>query len=273
MLDDLIQSVSLDFTAFPGQGLIPAVFLSRPNRFLAEVLMEDGRRERVHCPNSGSMRGCLEVGAAVRLSKAVAAQARKTAYTWEMIHINGGWVGINTAVPNRLAVLAAEKRALPIFQDALVVRREVSAGNHSRMDLRIDTPSGPLWVEVKNVTLVEKGVAYFPDAVTARGTKHLDVLVEKVRCGERAAMLYVVQRMDAEGFAPADHIDPVYARRFRWARAQGVDVCVVQAKVSPEAIRLERLLPCASGETETFEWGEGRGAMEAPARAEKGGNP
>uniref|UniRef100_A0A832EKU9 Sugar fermentation stimulation protein homolog n=1 Tax=Desulfacinum infernum TaxID=35837 RepID=A0A832EKU9_9BACT len=240
MLEARLQTVRVNLTE-----LIPAVFLRRPNRFLAEVLMEDGRRERVHCPNSGSMKGCLEEGAPVRLSRAPAGRVRTTAYTWEMIAIKGGWVGINTQVPNELAAQAAQKRALPLFRDATAVHREVPAGNHTRMDLRVETPSGPLWVEVKNVTLVEDGTAFFPDAVTARGTKHLDVLVDRVRCGEQAAMVYVVQRTDARRFAPAAHIDPVYAERLRWARGEGVGVCVVQARVSPEAIVLERFLPFA----------------------------
>lgn len=234
----LLQTVRLHLA-----GLIPAVFLRRPNRFLAEVLMEDGCRERVHCPNSGSMKGCLEEGASVRLSRAPLGRVRKTAYTWEMIQINGGWVGINTQVPNELAVQAAQKRAVPLFRNVLAVHREVPVGNHARMDLRVETSTGPLWVEVKNVTLVEDGTAFFPDAVTVRGAKHLEVLVDRVRCGEQAAMFYVVQRTDAQRFAPAAHIDPVYAERFRWARGEGVAVCVVQARVSPQAIVLEKFLP------------------------------
>ncbi len=238
MSDTFLQTVRLNFS-----GLVPAVFLSRPNRFVAEVLLENGCRERVHCPNSGSMKGCLEKGAAVRLSVAPSGRGRRTAYTWEMIRINGGWVGINTQIPNKLAAQAAEKRALPLFEDVLAVHREVPAGDHARMDLRLETSSGPLWVEVKNVTLVEDGTAFFPDAVTDRGTKHLGVLVDKIRAGERAAMLYVVQRTDALKFAPASHIDPVYAERFQWARNEGVAVWVVQARVSPEAVFLERFLP------------------------------
>lgn len=244
MSDGLLQSVCLRFDA-AGKALVPAVFLHRPNRFIAEVVLGDGRKESAHCPNSGSMKGCLRKGAPVRLSTAAQGRRRKTAYTWEMIQIDGGWVGINTSVPNELAFQAAEKRALPLFQNVTAVHREVRAGNHSRMDLKAETPSGPLWVEVKNVTLVEDGTAFFPDAVTARGTKHLDVLVEKVRSGERAAMLYIVQRSDARRFAPAAHIDPVYADRYEWARSQGVAVWVVQAAVSPEEICLERVLPCA----------------------------
>ncbi|SHF68949.1 sugar fermentation stimulation protein A [Desulfacinum infernum DSM 9756] len=218
-------------------------FIRRYKRFLADVRLEDGRRVTVHCPNSGSMKGCLEEGAPVRLTPAPPGTNRKTAYTWEMIQIHGGWVGINTGIPNQLAALAAELRALPVFGDRVEVHREVPAGNHSRLDLLVETEREPLWVEVKNVTLVEDGAALFPDAVTSRGARHLEVLVDKVRQGHRAAMIYVVQRGDADRFAPAEVIDPVYAERYRWAVNQGVQVVAVQARVSPERICLERVLP------------------------------
>ncbi|SMC16197.1 sugar fermentation stimulation protein A [Desulfacinum hydrothermale DSM 13146] len=220
-------------------------FIRRYKRFLADVQLEDGRVAAVHCPNSGSMKGCLEKGAPVRLTPAPAGSRRKTSYTWEMIQINGGWVGINTNMPNQLAALAAQRHALPVFREAVDVRREVAAGRHSRMDLLVETTRGLLWVEAKNVTLVEDGTALFPDAVTTRGAKHLDVLVEKVREGHRGAMFYVVQRQDARRFAPAASIDPVYAERFQWALSQGVEVVVVQARVTPERICLAGLLPMA----------------------------
>ncbi len=236
---DPLRDVCVSFS----RPLEKGFFIRRYKRFLADVRLEDGRTVTVHCPNSGSMKGCLEEGAPVRLTPAPPGTKRKTAYTWEMIHINGGWVGINTGIPNQLAALAAQRRALPAFRDAVDVHREVAAGRHSRMDLLVETARGLLWVEAKNVTLVEGGTALFPDAVTTRGAKHLDVLVEKVRQGHRAAMLYVVQRDDADRFAPAASIDPVYAERYRWAVGEGVEVVVAQARVTPERICLERLLP------------------------------
>ena len=225
--------------------LVEGTFIRRYKRFLADVRLNDGREVTVHCPNSGSMKGCLEEGAPVRLSAASPGTRRKTAYTWEMIYINRGWVGINTAVPNRLIAQAAEQRILPFFSDATMVRREVAAGNHSRMDLLVERSEGPLWVEVKNVTLVEEGRALFPDAVTTRGTRHLEVLMDKVRNGGHAAMVYVVQRSDADRFAPAEEIDPVYAEHYRLAKRAGVAICAVQARVTPERICLQRMLPVA----------------------------
>ncbi|MCB2186614.1 MAG: DNA/RNA nuclease SfsA [Deltaproteobacteria bacterium] len=222
--------------------LVAGNLVRRYKRFLAEVALPDGRQVTAHCPNSGSMRSCLETGAAVRLSPATT-PGRRTPYTWEMIAINGGWVGVNTLAPNFLAAEAARQRALPPFAAAGEVRREVTVEPGSRLDLRVELPQGPLFVEVKNVTLVEEGRARFPDAVTTRGAKHLGVLARLAAQGAGALALYVVQRGDAHSFAPAADIDPAYARAFDQVRGQGVEVLVVEALVTPESISLTRLLP------------------------------
>ena len=101
----------------------------------------------------------------------------------------------------------------------------------------------PCYVEVKNVTLARGGVALFPDAVTARGAKHLRELMAMAARGARAAMLFVVQREDCESFAPADDIDPVYGETLRRAAASGVELFAYGARVSPEELRIERRLP------------------------------
>lgn len=222
--------------------LLPGRLRRRFQRFLAEVEMAGDRRVIVHCPNSGSMLGCLEPGAPVRLSPA-ANPARRTPYTWEMIFIPGGWVGINTLLPNRLVALAAQRRVLKIFHGTQRVRREVLVGAHTRLDLVAERPAGPLYVEVKNVTLVQEGVARFPDAVTARGAKHLETLMGLAAGGAAAAMVYVVQRGEAASFAPAEDIDPRYAQLWHRARAAGVRMVVLQAEVTPERVCLARRLP------------------------------
>ncbi|WP_342780375.1 DNA/RNA nuclease SfsA [Desulfoglaeba alkanexedens] len=224
--------------------MVPGRLLRRYKRFLADVMLDDGRVVTVHCPNSGSMKGCLEEGAPVYCSPN-ASPKRRTAYTWEMIRINGGWVGINTGIPNILAARAAENRALPLFKTVQRVAREVRLGEHSRIDLKVDSAEGPIFVEVKNVTLVEDGTALFPDAVTSRGTRHLEELMHLRQRGIAAAMFYVVQRGDAVRFAPADAIDPVYAAACRKAVRAGVVMTAVRARVTPERICLERLLPLA----------------------------
>ncbi len=224
--------------------LVPGRLIRRYQRFLAEVELADGSTVTAHCPNSGSMLGCLQAGAPVRLSPRDR-PGRRTAFTWEMIRLGRHWVGINTLVPNRLAARAAELRALPLFREAGRVRREVRVSDKSRVDLMVQTPGGELYVEVKNVTLVQGGRARFPDAVTSRGARHLRELMSLVRAGKRAAMLYLVQRGDARDFAPARDIDPTYAGLFERARRQGVEMVVVRARVGPRGVRLDRLLPLA----------------------------
>jgi len=224
--------------------LVPGRLVRRYQRFLAEVELDQGDTVTAHCPNSGSMLGCLEPGAPVRLSHQPR-PGRRTAYTWEMIRIKRHWVGINTLMPNRLAARAAELGALPLFRGATQVRREVKVSDRSRVDLMVLTPEGELYVEVKNVTLVQGGHARFPDAVTSRGARHLRELMELVEAGKRAAMLYLVQRADARDFAPARDIDPTYAELFDQARGRGVEMVVVRARVGPRGVRLERTLPLA----------------------------
>ena len=187
--------------------LIPGRLIRRYKRFLADVELEDGQKVTVHCPNSGSMLSCNEPGAPVYLSPA-ANPNRRTAFTWEMIYVNNGWVGVNTGIPNILAAQAARARALPIFHDAIEVEREKTINAHTRLDLLVQRPDGPLYVEVKNVSLMMDGQALFPDAVTTRGAKHLDELIKIAANGGAAAMLYVVQRQDSGVFGPARQIAP-----------------------------------------------------------------
>lgn len=235
---DLLASVAWRYP----EPLIPGRLVRRYQRFLAEVELDDGRRVTAHCPNSGSMLGCLADAAPVWLSHQPDPR-RRTAYTWEMIRIGEAWVGVNTGLPNKLVAEAARQRALPPFADALAVRPEVPLAPGTRLDLLVERERGPLWVEVKNVTLVEDGLARFPDAVTARGAKHLREMRALVGQGQAAAMVYLVQREDAETFTPARDIDPAYARELELALAAGVEAWVVQARVSPTGVSLWRTLP------------------------------
>lgn len=230
---------------FP-EPLIPGRLVRRYKRFLAEVELDDGHRVTAHCPNSGSMLGCLAEAAPVYLSHH-SDPKRRTAHTWEMIRINGSWVGINTGLPNKLVAEAARQRVLPPFADALSVRPEVPLGPGTRLDLLVQRDRGPLYVEVKNVTLVEGRQARFPDAVTTRGAKHLRELTALTARGQAAAMIYLVQRQDAQAFRPARDIDPVYARELERALAAGVEAWVVQARVSPRGVSLWRTLPLELG--------------------------
>lgn len=209
-------------------------------RFLADIRLDTDEVVTAHCTNSGSMKSCLEEGAEVYLSP-VTDPKRKTRFTWEMIKINDNWVGINTSVPNRLAFEFMKSNIIPGLEGFSEIRREVKY-NNSRLDIMATKPNETCFVEVKNVTLKEGELALFPDAVTTRGQKHLQTLMELKQNGIRAVMLYVVQRIDVNAFAPAEDIDPMYAQLLRQAYSKGVEIIPIQVKVSPEKIIFNRLL-------------------------------
>lgn len=222
--------------------LIPGRLIKRYKRFLADVALEDGSLVTAHCPNSGSMLGCNLPGSPVMLSLSPNPN-RKLAYTWELVQVDGFWVGLNTMLPNWLAEEAILDGTIVELQGYQNLRREVPYGSErSRIDILLEGDQGRCFVEVKNVTLVERGLALFPDAVTERGQKHLRELMEVVRNGGRGVILFTVQRGDGAAVAPADGIDPVYGRLLREAVKKGVEALAYRALVRPEDIRLtERL--------------------------------
>lgn len=225
------------------EKLIHGKLIKRYKRFLADVELEGGTIVLAHCTNSGSMKSCLEEGAEVFLSP-VNDPKRKTRFTWEMILINDGWVGINTVIPNLLAYEAILNQEIPELCGYSSVRREVIFGD-SRFDVYAENSSEKCFVEVKNVSMKEGRFALFPDAVTTRGEKHLKTLMEVKAAGIRAVMLYIVQRSDVEVFAPAEQIDPDYAQTLQKAMQAGVEVIAMQALVTPLEIRLSKKLPLA----------------------------
>lgn len=229
------------FLPFPEPRVL-ATFLGRRQRFFADVRLDDGTEEAAHCPNTGSMRGCLFPGHRALLWESPN-PARRLRYTWKAVEAGGFWVGVDTAVPNRLAEAAVQAGALPGLAGFATVRRERRMGERSRVDLLLEGSGGRCWVEVKNVTLVEGGAARFPDAVTERGLKHLGELAARVAEGDRAAMVYVVQRGDADRFEPAADIDPAYARGLAAAVDAGVEAYALATRVSPEGVEFTGLLP------------------------------
>ncbi len=223
------------------EKLVPGKLIKRYKRFLADVELENGNVVTAHCTNSGSMKTCLEDGAPVYLTP-VNDPKRKTKFTWEMIFINGNWVGVNTSIPNLLAFEAIRDGKIEQLKGYTTVKREVTFGD-SRFDIYAENDSEKCFVEVKNVTMKAGEFARFPDAVTTRGRKHLETLIRVKKQGIRAAMLYVIQRMDVEKFGPATDIDPDYAKSLRKAFKSGVEIIPVQARVTPENIEIIRELP------------------------------
>jgi len=222
--------------------LIPARFLARRQRFLAQVELADGSRPWVHVPNSGALTGCLTPGLPVLLT-AESAPRRKTAYTWRFAQGPAGWICIDTLVPNRLVGEALRGPGLPGWPPVTALRPEVTLPGGGRLDFVAEVGGRLAFVEVKSVTWVEDGVALFPDGVTTRGRRHLQELAALVRQGHLAWQIFVVQRADGELLRPAWEVDPAYARELARAHAAGVRLLVFREKVTPPEISLAELLP------------------------------
>jgi sugar fermentation stimulation protein A len=228
--------------------LISATLLRRYKRFLADVVLSDGQEITVHVANPGAMTGLAAPGAKVWLSKS-ASLTRKLPYSWELVEVDLGsgleLVGVNTAHPNPLVGTAIAAGTITELSGYSARRREVKYGRNSRVDFLLEQESRPpCYVEVKNVHLMRaRGLAEFPDAVTARGAKHLDELSLMVAQGCRAVMVFLVQIGSAERFALARDIDSTYGTAFDQARKAGVEAIAYRCAISQTEISVAGAVP------------------------------
>lgn len=222
--------------------LIGGTLIKRYKRFMADVRLKNGHVVTAHCPNSGSMLECSEPGSPVYLSRHDSS-TRRLKYTWEMIRMPSSLVGVNTMVPNRLVRLSIESGKIKELTGFDSVRSEVRYGENSRIDLLLERGDSRCFVEIKNCTLVTEEIAYFPDAPTTRGLKHLVELQKQIALKNRCVMFYLIQRMDAKLFRPADHIDPAYGKELRRAVNNGVEMLAYDAQLDLYGIRLNKTIP------------------------------
>lgn len=226
--------------------LIKGTLLKRYKRFLADIELENGEVITAHCPNSGSMKGCAVPGSKAWISQSTNPK-RKLKYTWELTRIDGTFIGINTLVPNRLVKASVENHLIPELSGYSRVKSEVKTSEHTRLDLMLEDNNGKrCFLEIKNCTLVENRVARFPDAVTTRGQKHIQELVNLAAKGHRAVLFFLVQRTDAHSFTAAADIDPTYAEKLMQALLKGVEIIVrdvvFDLNTNPALIRLAHSL-------------------------------
>ncbi len=198
---------------------VDARFVSRPNRFRVRADFH-GVRVGAHLPNPGRLRELLVPGAALRLLPARGV-GRATAYDVLAVRQGREWVCLDTRLANAAVADALAQRTLPEFSRYRTARPE-ARWRDSRFDFLLENP-GRSWPEVKSCSLVVEGLARFPDAPTARGTRHLDHLASLARRGTRAAILFVIVRRAAQ-FAPNDAMDPAFGKALRVAAAAGVEV-------------------------------------------------
>lgn len=229
---------------FP-EPLLQGTLIRRYKRFLADVTLADGREVTAHVANPGAMTGLAEPGFEVWLSHRPD-PARKLPWSWELCRVDGHLVGINTMHPNAVVAEAITLGQIAALSGYAELKREVPYGRRSRIDLLLSSPGLPkCYVEVKNVHLKRGDAACFPDAVTARGSRHLEELTEMAAAGHRAVMFYLVQRGDCRYFAPAEDVDPVYARGLRKALAAGVEALCYSCRLTLEGIAVDHALPLA----------------------------
>jgi sugar fermentation stimulation protein A len=231
------------FNGMQWPPLIPGTLIKRYKRFLADVKLKNRDIVTAHCPNTGSMAGCSEPGQTVYLSSHDNPK-RKLKYTWELIKMPTSLVGVNTLVPNRLVVESIKAGIVTELAGYDRVDREVKINDHTRLDFMLTDLRGQhCYGEIKNCTLVNDSAAAFPDAVTARGLKHIAELEALAESGHRCVMFYFIQRMDAKVFKPADHIDPEYGKGLRRAVGRGVEILVYDVFIDLKGIRLNRRIP------------------------------
>lgn len=242
-----MASATAAVSVLPTGPLLEGVLHKRYKRFLADVELDDGRLVTAHCANTGPMTGVLHPGGRVRL-RHDPSPSRKLAWTWEQAQVRGHggeliWVGVNTALPNRLVRATIEAGCLePWLGPIGAIRAEVpyGSGGRSRIDLLLAPAAGasdprPIYVEVKNTTWSQGEVGLFPDTVTERGQKHLQELTALLP-DARGVLVPCLSRTDVTRFAPGDSADPRYGELFRVAVAAGVEVLPCRYRFDADAV-------------------------------------
>ncbi|MFZ7104917.1 MAG: DNA/RNA nuclease SfsA [Peptococcaceae bacterium] len=209
------------------------VFIKRENRFLATVELQ-GKIVNAHVPNTGRMAELLVPGAKVWVEKAEKS-TRKTGYDLLLVNKDGFYICLNAQLANTLFAIWLAKGKLPDFKNCIKCAKEKIVGK-SRIDFFLEFTDYSYLVEVKSVNLVENKTAKFPDAPTVRGSRHLEELLNFQKQGQKAAVVFIVMREDAEKFSPNDKRDPLFGDTLRKAGNSGVEVYAYTCLINPRGI-------------------------------------
>ncbi len=217
--------------------LLPARFIKRYKRFFADIETPEGPLT-VHVPNTGSLKGCLIQGSDCLYSPSNDPK-RKLKGTLQFLKVGESWVGVNTSLPNQFAKHLWESKSIPHWRDFHFLKLEHKINAQTRLDLVLAPNEesflagrGLHFVEIKNVTMADKDLALFPDAVTTRGQKHLNELMELQIKGFTTEILFMVQRTDCQKFSACAEIDPEYARLLKEAQLAGVRITALSCHVN-----------------------------------------
>ena len=218
------------------EPLISGTIVRRYRRSLADVRLQNGKVVTVHSPGLGPMKGCYEPGKPVLLSDNQDA-GRKNSLTWELISIDGVWIGVNPAVAKKVLVEAIESSSIPQLSD-VEIQKETAYGLNKKSDLIVQGMEHNCFINIYSTGWVEKDVAFFPDAPARRATEELQDLSEIAAKGHRAIAFFLVLRGDCSALEFSEEIDGTFARTARAAMKSGVEVLAYKAIVSPEEISL-----------------------------------
>lgn len=206
---------------------LQATFLRRPQRFLVEARLGSNKKVTAYCANPGSMTGCMVKGSRIILWDSKD-KNRKRRHTWKAIRIKNVWIGTDTHVSNELFFRSVKESLLDEFKSFEVTEREARISNKSRVDFLLTNSTKKCWIEVKSAFVVEKGLARFPDSISPRSLIQLEHLRNKTRLGDRAIVVFIVQRDDADMFKINSEVFPEYARALKLAMQQGVEVMALK---------------------------------------------
>ena len=219
--------------------LISGEFVKRYKRFFVDVKINN-KIITAHCPNTGSMMSLLSANNKVWLSKSENPE-RKLKYTLQIIENKKSMVGVNTHLTNKIVLEALEENSIKELKNLENIKSEVKFGKNTRFDFLISKNNKKIFVEVKNVTLSrKKGVAEFPDAVTARGLKHINELINASKRGFETYLLFLIQRNDCNQFKIAQDIDPDYYKLLTEAAKKKLNIICYDCKFSPKGIKLNK---------------------------------
>ena len=217
--------------------LIPGLLIKRYKRFFVDIKI-DNQIIQAHCPNTGSMHGLLKKGNKVWISKSNNPN-RKLKYTLEIIEKNKTKIGVNTQSTNKIVLHAFKNNLINEFSSNLEIKPESKFGLNTRFDFMVNDKKNKAYVEVKNVTLSrKKGLAEFPDSITARGLKHINELVKASKKNYKIYILYLVQRDDCKLFTIAKDIDPSYAIALSKAVKNKLKILCYDCKFYTKGIKL-----------------------------------
>ncbi|MDB9728374.1 DNA/RNA nuclease SfsA [Candidatus Pelagibacter ubique] len=221
------------------QTLVKGKLVKRYKRFFIDVEL-DNEIVTAHCPNTGSMKGLLDEGNEVYVSKNDDPK-RKLKYTLEIIKVKKNLVGVNTHFANKIAFHGLTNNLVKEVANNDSIKAEVFFDKETRFDFLLEKNKQKIFVEVKNVTLFRKEkTAEFPDAVTTRGSKHLKTLIEAVKKGYKSYLLFLVQIEGVDNFKIAKDIDKEYYENYLLAKKAGVIFLAYQCKISSKEIKIDK---------------------------------